>query len=604
MQTIATNSKEFVEKIQQGYWIECNNCGQWWTVGFVRRWIRWLREGDQARIDVMTRTFTNFLDHLEKSHPTLVKNSSGSAYINCGTAILKQTESKKNVRSIELAAKVIALKYRMGSSRGGIDPVFKGELREKLQEQALVWKGSQALYVKKELTEKEKERLAEVCRYEEYVNLLLKNESAAMRDVFFKWVLRDGGDVDAIVQFPNVVARLRRVYLHPRLGHFGVNIYEDKKDSGKDCTIPIEVEENGEIIVKRYSLLNENQEVVLRNNYRLTIAQIFADFKKRTMEPGNFEFLGRRLLENGTLLEPALINYNSLQCGSYDANTKSFKKIFDNEGKFESQKNGLPKQILPLDIVTKEQLEEVYGKQDIPQNGALLVRRATRENTSLDFVGCHAFSDLIVPEEGDKFAIYSFGKYTDKWPQTIWQKLTFLGSTHKARLASPDENQFYSHRQHAMETYVLNEEETKAYIQRIVNKLRKSEEGNWYYQFLGKNCAYDVDRSICKINKDRETVFEASLGEVQPTNKGCQHWFQLMTNTGWVGKISRKISRFFLGTWAGIHIKKKSESTRTFKSVSRFPQFKDDKIFLPSKMFGSTLENRRVIFGNCFAVQN
>ena len=114
---------------------------------------------------------------------------------------------------------------------------------------------------------------------------------------------------------------------------------------------------------------------------------------------------------------------------------------------------------------------------------------ATRQYANLDFEGAHAYSSTAIPTDRGHNAVYTFGKYSVKFPQDLLRAFLNIGQTSEATIACPDENTFYTHRQRSHYCFTVSEEQGLAYLDSIKKDMLIARAGNFVYQIESENCA-------------------------------------------------------------------------------------------------------------------
>ena len=144
--------------------------------------------------------------------------------------------------------------------------------------------------------------------------MLLK--SNALQEQFFEWALRDRNPVGIFVEYPAIQQKLTDNLLQTRIGRLGgqalnikkVNLQGKENIKEKVVTLLFEG--------KPISILDENQEIIFKGNYRLTLREVFNIFHNKESEVGNLEFF-----------HEGIVNWNTHRLGSWNADKGEYERI-------------------------------------------------------------------------------------------------------------------------------------------------------------------------------------------------------------------------------------------------------------------------------------
>lgn len=359
------------------------------------------------------------------------------------------------------------------------------------------WKEQQPLILVKELSLREIDYLTYAASRFEFIEQLIRDPS--LQSAFFKWVIRDGIHPQLFIDYPEIQRKLVSCHLNGRIGHQGgelIKIYPDK------VTLPFEGVE--------YNILDSRQVVTFRGNYRLTIDQIFEVFKHKGHRVGNLE-----------LMSDGIINWNVHRLGWWDATARDYRVI-------DVDQPGWWKHLPSLQVLTIEQARERYGIHIDGVNWNVAAA-ASRSQPSLDFEKTHAYIELAIPMGNGSYAIYDFGKFAYQFPESVTENLTFFCRTVPATVAYPDENVFYTHRQHAQYSFGLTSEQGFDLMQGIAHDIRLSRVGNFVYQIESENCAKWSHEKIAAVvgGWKMPNLFKIHLLNTEP-NGACKVIFSLI----------------------------------------------------------------------------
>lgn len=487
--SIGKNTKAFTSAIRARKFLACDLQGYWFTVdGWKSYFFRFLQERNLINA---ANFLIKILENLEKVPVRFLKDRVQSSvqiedfqsYISASKALLERMapySSKNSISAKEtLNRYLIGLLYRLEAINGGLDPIFANpETINQVSLLALEWKLNQPVFKHKHLSLTDKITMQEVCQYPEIVEIILKNEP--IRDDFFFWTLRDKISVRSFIEFPSLQRKLVDSSLNGRIGRLGGSFLKVQK---------IASSESGEVVLKvltlpfegvDISILNDQQFIMFRGNYGLTIAEIFKVFKNKRCHVGNLEFMAE-----------GIINWNAHLWGWWDEDAQRYQKV-------DLEQPMWWKQLPVLEVLTLKQARSKYGKHldGVHWNVAAI---ATRRSPTLDYQESHAYSSIAIPIHNGNYIVYPFGKFATQFPETLLNAFTNLGETSEATIAYPDENVFYTHRQRTRYSYALTEEQGLKYLELIKQDMFAAIRGDLVYQIQSENCAKWSQKIIEKV---------------------------------------------------------------------------------------------------------
>jgi hypothetical protein len=247
-------------------------------------------------------------------------------------------------------------------------------------------------------------------------------------------------------------------------------------------------------------MMDPSQEVVMKGGRRLKVAQMFKTFEDKFLREGDLEYFPQTGIEN----------WNAHELASWNESTKKFDRVdFSVEKWWEN---------LPVfRELEREEVENRYGISVEPGKW-IVCPKATRDSPGMKPEGTHGYLEVAIPTSEGRYHIFPFGKYSAKYPAGFLQHLHFYGNTVKARIVYPDENVFYSHRQHAGHPIALTSEEGANLMAKIKEDIHKGFEGNLVFQLGAENCAFWVEDILEKTvprkprNLYRIDILHSDLG--------------------------------------------------------------------------------------------
>lgn len=632
---IRKDIKGFVQALHDEKLICGDSRGKWYYESFKMKMGRKLFNTlDCCRIAKVGHAFNICLDQLEKipvrfnTSRQLSQKKEFSEFLQAAKVVRIILEEKKSHYKVKkqldfLDQRIAGLKYRIEKCNGGFDKsdTINEEDIENLKIEARAWKGSEELYENKDLLPQEEAKLVKACEYPEFSKLLLSNP--LLRLSFFKWVLRDNNPVDVFVQFPSTCKLLKTCLFSGRLGRFAqecLSIVRKNSSEGtkKVVTMPFEVQKDTGLETKNISILKSKKEVIFKGDYKVKIKDIFEDFKEKKDSPGKFEFFDGKIS-----------NFNSSEFGWWNPQKEDYDRIDLSKKDSEWWKD------LPVfETLSEQKLKERYGIAEFITGNWVAIACSTRESASLNIRNSHAYLKMAIPNESGDYSIYPFGRFPAEFPNTLIKQVSFLADTTKAKASYPDENVFYSHRQHAYKPLMLSLEKGKALMEKVRSDLLQSREGQTVFQFCGENCAYwtqtlleDLFKEDATDNKAVPNLFRCELLKAELRVWPINHFLKFVdelpekiknirkklpqairTFTKNLSKklqlICLKIAEILLCSWRGVWVSENGQEV--WKSVSTSLFRYNYKIFHSAYLHHQIMNNRfsgAVSMGNFFASQ-
>ena len=411
--------------------------------------------------------------HFSSTNKSVSQNSSFLSYLQLGKTLLSSLKDHTHEDSRDIALKLkrrlVALSYRLEIDNGGYNPTkCEPSLLNQLIEIATNWKGVQACFYEKSLTDQDIVRLQSCCEYPEFLKVVFSD--VELQHELFCWVLRDKITVRPFIEYPALQEKITCHGLNGRIGVMGgdqLQIQKCRIDGSntleKIVTLPFEG--------RNHSILNPQDTVTFRGNYTMTIEEIFEVFgKKKSFIMGDLEYFA-----------DGINNWNVNCLGWWDADKEEYCKVNLDRPYWWKE--------LPLfEILTKKEAQMRYGEH---LNGTHwnVAAVASRSTMTLDVYGNHAFLEVAIPLGEDRYGIYDFGKAAEQFPSDPIQIVTRSCENFEGVICFPDENVFYTHRQHVSHSFPISKEEGMKIMAAIKTDLLKARAGNLVYQIQSENCA-------------------------------------------------------------------------------------------------------------------
>lgn len=402
---------------------------------------------------------------------------------------------KRGTEKRDLKRRILALKYRLEQSNGGLERVKDESLGRELLQRAQEWKNRHDLISDKNITGQELKYINIAAHYPEFVKFLLRDKS--LERSFYNWILRDKIHPAAFIEFPGLHKSILNASLNGRIGRLGGELLKIKKiasgseDSFKIATLPFEG--------KELNILDRNQIVTFRGNYQLSIKEVFNVFKNKYKEPGNLEFFA-----------DGITNWNAHKLGYWDANNRKYQLI-------DMNRDDWWKQLPVFEILNKEEAIQRYGKHINGYNWNAAAT-ASRGSPSLDFENTHAYLELAIPIGNGNYVIFDMGKFATKFPVTVIEKMSVICRTVHGTIAYPDENVFYSHRDHEWHSFDLTPEQGIKLMASIKQDILAARNNNLIYQIESDNCARWLNEKLEEVVNTVPNMFRLPFIDCEPTN--------------------------------------------------------------------------------------
>jgi len=487
---------EFSLALEKNEPVYVKSDGQW---GLQKRSVQKINEffhRDHVYLKKIGAQLCRLLDEAESSPVKILKETDAverKQYVrllNACKVALKTLEKKKKCAksSLFLKRKMIALKYRIGSSyEKGKDPVkdFRKQEFRMFVNVAAEWKQSELMYqpIDRELSKRDLSRLKETLSFPKFIPLLNKN--AELKKQFFEWIIRDGGHVQEFIEYPATWQILKKSFLTSRATAYrSHDLAVVVLKSQKFLSLPFEIEnEKNELRIEKINILDQKAFVTLKNQWTLTIGEIFKKFARKNDEIGDVEYIG------------AVKNWNCHVFGSYNPKTGKHEEVDLEDPEWYKS---LPVQ----EIVSAKTLERRFSLNPKILDGKnyLFLARASQGCLKEELAKSHGFIEICVPQTDGKYRLYAIGKFAADFPTRFCDLMLFPASTKRSRYSYPDENRGYHHRRQAIAPFVLSSEEGAAMLNLICDDLKVAAAGNSVFQFGADNCTFWVQNLLNRLH--------------------------------------------------------------------------------------------------------
>lgn len=564
MKYINDSINEFASALKEERRPQLNKNG-YWTEG-NRFQIAYSKIFKKKYLQKVASRFIMCMSRLEKI-PILFEspqNIDFTGFIEASLILESRLKTTFPALYFQLKRQRIGLGYRLEKSNGGLDKSLPDSPNlENLIEEATKWKQSQAIFWRKSLSERELNKLKAACCYSMFIDLL--NENKGLKEEFFLWTLREGLPVEPFIEFPALQIRLVLARLSGRIGRMGgenLKILKEKNSHTNQVEKILVLPFEGQLV----NILEEQREVVFQGKYRLTVKEVLEVFKQKPYQAGNLEYFAQ-----------GITNWNPHRLGWWNAETGTYELIDLDQPDWWFQ--------LPLfEILTLKEAQLRYGKQ-ADGNRWIVIAKASRQYLNLHYDKNHAYLEIAIPIGSRSYAIYDFGKVATRFPATNWEEVKTFTITVLATIAYPDENVYFSHRQHVGYCFDLKPATALRLMNHICEDMKQSRVGNVVFQIESENCGQWI-QNLLEENLGKEAVpnlFRIPLLETDAT--------------GWVGKtfeLIRKLPAYThakilglihypLGSYKGRWVVDR-KGQKSWKSLNTNTYWQDGIIHLPARL--------------------
>ncbi len=557
-------SHELAEALRQHANVVLTRKGNWKVRGgFVGGLRNFLGVKDDPKLSV-AKVFLQALDELEVVPVRFSGDDSQvvdfTGYLEVAAALEELLIRKPTPESPEILLKlqdrVVGLKFRLEAANGGLDasPDHQEESFARLSTHAAEWKSRQTAFYGSGLDENDERRLREAARHGAFVENLERN--LALREMFFQWIIRDRVDVTAFIQFPALRERLEKANLATRIGRYNGNLLRVQRVSGRKLvTLPFEG--------KEISVLDEQRAITFKGNYRLTIKQVFAIFAAKLQRVGDLEFMS-----NG------INNWNAHLLGWWDDDAKAYHQV-------NVTKAAWWKELPIMESLSLEQAQARYGDHLDGQHWALAVN-ATRTTRTLNPDASHAFIEMVVPMTQGTYAVYAMGKFATTYAGSLFDSMKLFTATLHATVAYPDENIFYTHREHARRVFDVSPIEGMRYMESVRQDIVKARAGTFTYQIESENCAKWIqDKLEEQIGAERvPNLFRIDMLDTEPPGAAASLFVLLRKLPRALHSPVLSVLHYFVGAWRGVWVEENGQ--KEWRSITTTQFWQDKVCYIPA----------------------
>lgn len=488
---------------------------------FPKRILRKIFHCREPRDVEIGRVFVQCMNDLEctpVSFGSAEQKINYQAWNTTAEKLAKYFESSGSSRihqlGVRIEAKRLGMLYRLEEVNGGSDKTEeKGNgFYQEIQSLAKKWKKNQPNLDELCLTDADKTKLEEVCRYDQFAALL--NKEKFLREEFFKWIIRDHNDVATFVEFSGLIDRMGSILTKRFEGLSKV----EKISHEKILTLPF--------ASQRFSVLDPKLEVTLENDYELTVDKAIRTIQNKNNEEGSVNF------------------YPARGCGFTHWNINSITNSYD---KINTSRKGWYKKIPAFQEYTEQEFKcKFHHLANIDAGTWFSLLRSARTRATMDVDGTHGWFAFAYPDKKRKVYVvidigkfpeiypsdnlvvkWTFFKFIEKWAFVklmygLWNYTKFMLNTTKGVLAMPDDNTTYKQRQATHLATKLTDKGKKICLEKLKKKIDKANKGTLTFQVGGKGCSRFAESLYNKTQKESEVaetkVFQCRIAKFRPDN--------------------------------------------------------------------------------------
>jgi len=565
MESLGTDIKELNEALRSQESVILEEDGFWFIEGSLKKNIRSILNLEDNRILKNANSLIQMLDKLESIPLKIPDKKSFDFHGILEMTHLVLTDLKKihsfdavKVRNL-LRCRYVALRYRLEGAMGGINKSHLSKnLWHKLVEIADVWKKKQKIYADISLNEHEISRLQQSAVYPEFIDLLTADSH--LMNKFMKWIIRDNINPGPFIEYPAAQERISDSHLSGRIGRLGGEQLKIKKIGienwqQKILTLPFEGFDQ--------SILDGKSIIVFPGNLGLTVEEVFDVFKNKNKGVGELEFMA-----------DGIVSWNVQRLGRWQVHLGDRELI-------DITQRTWWKQMPVFERLTKKQAEDRYNRR-MDDKQWIVAACASRGSLTLDYNSSHAFLEVAIPSGHDEYSIYNFGKFATYFPGTILDSMTFFCTTAIATIAYPDENVYYTHRQHANFAFAITPEEGFKLMDSIRGDIQHARDRNLVYQIESENCAkWTYEKLVDTLGAHRvPNLFLMPLLDTEPAGV-VHHVFKMIRNMPSAAHVPvLTLLHKPLGAHKGVWVYENGKTVH--KSLDKHEFWKTGMVFLPA----------------------
>lgn len=552
--------------LSAAYWILilvwiCDTWGQ--CINYLNLWWRarqWMTSAGRAiaSLDTLEQVPLPWpIDNTTRTTYRLAMAEAAEALSLCGKPLSLAFPAVASMRS-RLEWRLIAASYRLGESVENAEPL--PDLLRALTTLAEGWLHVHPLHDHAHLDACAQAQVAVAACHPPFAALVLSCPS--LRETFFTWVLQDSNTAAPFIAYPYWQETLTQSQLAGRLHYAG-------DDSLQIRRMPTAHHAYAQVLTLRLGrkmvpLNDPAATFTFSGGLQLKTSALLDLFRKKFCDAGTIEFL-----------QQGLTNWHAYKLAHWDAATDTYCPI-------DLKDPGWWRQLPLLEVLDRHAARRRYGIALDGKHWAAAAT-ATRGSPTLDYAASHAFLEVAIPLDDGRYAIYPFGKSAIDLPKNAFETLKIFCHSVHAGIVYPDENVYYTHRQHARHSFALTARQGQQLMDLVRRDIAKGWEGNLIYQIESENCAKWVHTLLEEIigSDAIPNMFVMPLLDAEPQGPVAAA-FSLIKKLPSQSLQTRILTalHYPLGAWRGNWICEGSR--RVWKALNSHPFWYSGLVYLPA----------------------
>jgi hypothetical protein len=391
-------------------------------------------------------------------------------YISVGTELIRRMKPYKKEKTTKARASVAyhmrSLQFRCEFLKPADEP-YPGRLKE-ICGKAEVWMKSKIHFTAEPvLTKKEKERLSDLCCYQEFAHVMIQDEN--LQELAFTWILQNGNTPETLVEFASTVGKIIKCNMASRMSFGNLRISgKDEQERGGSGTKDLQIRCKASSMQSSWqSILNPDGSICLQGLLFTKVQTLFNRFAEL-----DYRFSTIEAFAGGF--------------GSWDQVNWSQPSDIVSE-KIPIGEPGWEKSLPPVAWLTLQQAKERYEPIDLEGGearvGLMRGMRGSKEYATP--LNNHVSLEIAIPalkNEEPGYHVYPFTIYPKKLPQAWFLYPWASVRAGRGFIGYPDNSIFNTEAQHGGEAFLITEDPFEA-----IAKYRELH--TLCYQLVTWNCA-------------------------------------------------------------------------------------------------------------------
>ena len=241
------------------------------------------------------------------------------------------------------------------------------------------------------------------------------------------------------------------------------------------------------------------------------------------------------------------------------------------------------------EVLTTAEARKRYGTH-LDGTNWNIAAKASRQYISLNFDKSHAYLEIAIPNvDGAHYTIYNFGKCASYLPANEWEKMKMFAPSLPAAIVYPDENVFFSERQHVGYSFELTSAEGRRFMEAIKDDILRARSGNMAYQIESENCCKWIQTHLEEqLGCDRvPNLYRVQLLNTEPEGNIRRLFNIIRKLPAFCQSKALALVHLPLGAWKGRWVVEKN-GQRVWKSLVASTFWQDTEVYLPGYLHKQT----------------